>query len=199
MSISWFEEDFIIPLLPMCYHWKAQDVFFRGHPGLDRRTQMSKKGEMQNQNVHHKGNKWMGWVSGSYITNPVKISFRCAAVHIQLSLFLSWQDSVITHALSPELTIYLLVFWCFSNLLWSYWRGTSKSLWMKDCAVCYSAHSKSWMFSSLAQSSLIDLKRMSNEKVPFALRVNKLSDIFWLTFLDGGAHLQMHFSKMYVF
>lgn len=59
---------------------------------------------------------------------PVHDKFQMSA-HSFASL--SWQESVITHALSCKLAIYSEAFWGFSNWLWGHWRGTWKSVGIK--------------------------------------------------------------------
>ena len=102
---------------------------------------------------------------------------------------LSWQESVITHALSCKLAIYSEAFWGFSNWLWGHWRGTWKSLWVKK--------KRLYMLFCIFQSREafllwpgLQLNLERNERESCCLCFEQLSRCLWFESVDGDAHLQ---------
>lgn len=111
---------------------------------------------------------------------PVHDKFQMSA-HSFASL--SWQESVITHALSCKLAIYSEAFWGFSNWLWGHWRGTWKSVGIKKTVYVILHIPKPWIFSSLAQPSIKFGEECERKLLPLLCAAVKMSAV-WL------AHLQ---------
>lgn len=118
-------------------------------------------------------------------TIPVQIRIRC--VRLTLNAF-SWQESAITHVLSCKLAInsqalFFFFFWGCSTWLWGYWRGTSKSWWVKEC-IFHNAYSKSCIFSSsfFPSQSSVKFEKNVARKCCLCFQTVKL----WSQFLSFG-------------
>lgn len=100
---------------------------------------------------------------------------------------LSWQESVITHALSCKLAIYSEAFWGFSNWLWGHWRGTWKSLGIKRLYMffcIFQSHESFLLWPGLQ----LNLER--NVRGSCCLCFKQLSKCLRFDSLDGCDHLQ---------